>query len=71
MNENNTVKFWRLGIRDAKNWNRWDWSPEYPTLNACFAAYATWLEAHPHAVITFASRTATAVLPAQNKGAQQ
>jgi hypothetical protein len=69
MNANNTATYWRLGIRDAKNWNHWDWSPEFETFTACFNAYKSWIEQNPRRVITFATRTAT--IPTQNKGAQQ
>ena len=44
---------WKLGIRHKKDWSHWDWSPEFPTLDACFAAYSKWLAANPNRVVQF------------------
>lgn len=65
---NNMKVFWRLGVRDKRQWDKWAWSPEYESFDACFNAYRTWIEANPRRVIQFMTRTA--IIPT-DKGAQQ
>lgn len=67
--DKNVKVYWRLGVRDKKNWNYWEWSPEYETFNECVAAYSAWLQQNPGRVIAFSSRTVT--FNPQTKGAQR
>ena len=67
--DKNVKVFWRMGIRDKRQWDHWDWSPEFKSFDECLNAYRAWIAANPRRVIQFVTRTAT--IPTTGKGAQQ
>lgn len=46
------TKVYQLGIRDKKQWDKWYWSPQFPTAEACVQYYAAWLAKNPGRVFT-------------------
>lgn len=48
---------WRMAVRDKKNWERWQFSKEYDTVDELYQASRAWIESNPGRVIQFQSRT--------------
>jgi hypothetical protein len=57
--DNKTEKiFWRVGVRDQKRWDFWQWSAEYESLEELMENMLPWIQQNPGRVLQFRKRTA-------------
>lgn len=57
MSKMKSVLVWRMGMRDAKKWDRWYWSKEYATFEDLMQASMGYLKANPGVVTRIITRT--------------
>lgn len=54
--KNEVKTMWRMGVRDKKDYNKWQWSREYNTFEDLMAASMPYLKANPGRVIRIITR---------------
>ena len=59
---------WRMGVRDKKNWDKWQWGKEYDSFEELMKACMPWLKANPGRVTKIIVRNA--YIPISSEGAQ-
>lgn len=52
-----TKQYWRLGVRDKKNYNVWQWSREYESFEELMQNAMPYLKSHIGAVTKIITRT--------------
>lgn len=53
-----TKTFWRMSIRDKKDWSKWSYSKEYESFEDLMAASCEYLKEHPGLVTCITTRSA-------------
>lgn len=52
-----SVKVWRVGVQNQKDWRKWSWSKDYNSLDEIIAIMKPWIETHPGCVVRYAQET--------------